>query len=165
MPVKFGFGGPNNPMVNVTVIQPLKIYRAIIAFDKSFHRQTLLHYDATSDRSVPCLHEECKRCPAPTRPVTYVPAWLMKGATARFQQTILMVTTAWSGILDHDLDKWVYSLKREREDKNSPVTWALDKAIANDMHPLRGFDIEASLWRMWGMSRPTSDVTLADRQV
>lgn len=158
MAIRFGFSStPFGKTYKTIVVQPDKPLRAIIAYDKSFHREIELHYDALLDRSSPCSREDCKICPRPTRQITYVPAWVFMGATFQFQERILMVTKSWRELLDHDLKNWVYTLKRERPDKNAPIHWSIDKAIAGSLCPLPGFDIEDSLWKMWGLRKPAPE--------
>ena len=158
MAIRFGFStAPKAKTYRTIVVQPNLPIRAILGFDKSFHRDMEVHYDPRTDRSSPCAQEDCKVCPRPKRQITYVPAWVFMGASLRFQERILMVTKTWRELLDHDLKQWMYLLKRERPDSNAPVTWACDTAIAGKLQPLRGFDIEASLWQMWGVRPPAQE--------
>ncbi len=159
MGIKFGFSEEKVKTYTTIVLVPCKTYRAIIGHDKSFHRQTLLHYDTALGQSVPCLHDECKRCPAPTRRITYVPAWVFMGPSLQFKERILMVTASWESILAHDLDKWIYTLRRERDASNAPLTWAIESAIGGKSRPLTGFNIEPSLYRMWGIKAPAGEMS------
>ncbi len=149
MPIKFGQPSKKVHFLQILIPQPGMIYYVNIGHDPKFHRETDLHYLVDENRSVPCMHEDCRYHHLPARPVVYVPAAVFVDPKVLFQPTILMLTDAWRNLLEQDLKKWLFAIKRKGA-SNSPVVWSQHRELSSDVVPYEGVNIVASLFRAWG---------------
>lgn len=114
-----------------------------------------LHWLQNESKTFPCSGvtddgpNKCPLCPYPTRPVTYCPALAFAAARNQWYRAILTVNHSMLGMLDEDLDKVIFRLRR-RGKKNSPVVWSIH--TRNDgMLVWSPFDILPTLEATWGI--------------
>ena len=147
MPIRFGEDS-RQPTFDVLQFRPGDSHTLIAGSDRSFDRSTLLHWLPDHKRGVPCLHEDCPWCPSPTRSVTYVPVLAVSGT--RWLHKVLGVQDGMRVFLEEERAMKVYRFGRVGA-RNAPVRWqwVIDGIIKPI--PFEGFDVTASLYRLWGM--------------
>jgi len=149
MPIKFGKPSKKQHFLQILIPQPGNYHIVNIGHETKFHKETDLHYLVDENRSVPCMHEECRYHHLPARPVVYVPAAVFVDPKVNFQPAILLITDSWRNILDQDLKRWLFGIKRKGAN-NSPIVWSQHREIEKEIPSYEGIDIESSLLRAWG---------------
>lgn len=148
MPVRFG----PSPRPNVRqVLQfPLGTTRwLVLGSDRSFERETRLHWLSAEARSVPCTEEDCPWHHLKIRVCTYVPSLCFSLNGRAWKESVLPVNDGMSKILEAPRECCIYELQRFGKE-NSTVSW---KTYEREKYsqPFAGFELLPSLEKIWGM--------------
>lgn len=148
MPVRFGHvARPKaRQVLQYVVNDPLFV---VVGTDRSFEREVTLHWLPGQNRGVPCTQEDCPWCPLPPKQATYLPALAYSPSRRSWKEKVIYLTERMEEFLDEPRELTIWEFLRSGY-KNAPVKW---KRYEREkyLQPFAGFDVEESLWKIWGM--------------
>lgn len=148
MPVRFGHvARPQARQVLQYVVgEPLFV---VVGTDRSFERECQIHWLPGQQRGVPCTEEDCPWCPLPLKACTYLPALAYTANGRRWKEKVIYLTERMQEFLEEPRDNVIWQFLRSGY-RNAPVKWSrFDREKYSQ--PFAGFDVEESLWKIWGM--------------
>jgi hypothetical protein len=147
MPVRFNSAPPRDWFDVIQFKVGVK-WHLVVASDKSYRKETPLHWLPAAGRTVPCLHEDCPWHHLPERRCIYLPAATWSQETQRWQNLVLPVMDGMRKFLEKDCHGRIWTFER-RDHEKAPVSFWLSET-QRGAFPFPGFDVEPSLLRMWG---------------
>jgi hypothetical protein len=146
MPIEFYTGGPSVRQLEVLeVIKPVFV-RFMGGPDSVL--KVWLHWRGT--RSVPCMGDECKICPAEKFGYGYAPVLLYTKSGLNFHQgkaTILPVTNRCLPIVNEDLRNKIMRVWRKGETKFGKMLMEIDSEL--DAKEFEPFNVLAAMEKIW----------------
>lgn len=159
MPLRFGAVGPSCTR-EVLQFKPDLPKFVVGGSDRSFERETPLHWLPGPRKAVPCTWEDCPWCLVrpPDRVCTYVPCMAWSENYKKWKEWILPIHQRMADWLPMPRQNVVYQFGRVKH-HNAPVQWKHreDLKIAA-VFP--GFELLPSLLKMWGMYGEAKRVSL-----
>lgn len=147
MPLRFNSAPPTR-LYDVLEVKVGEKWPIRIGSDLAHRLETDLHWLPSQRRTVPCLHEDCPWCHLPARPVIFAPIEFFQLQTKLWIPAILCASLRMRALLAEDVAGKVYQLSRCDRD-NAPIKWMELERHRSNLQ-FRGFELEASLKRMWG---------------